>query len=186
LQTLGFGFEESAGILVIFVIGGTLTVSSALPRIVALLADTGSFALLGQDSAAIGHAIDEGLRFVTPLAGTVRIVRRDTSLGSYRLTAGCRLVILTCNMARDAKLFPEPNRFNVSRTQGARAERLWYGTGPHQCAGFHLAQAQLSAALGALSGNGANLRIVKRRAAFDSLLPAYRQLLVRAEERHRQ
>ncbi len=183
LHTLGFTFEQAVGLLLIFVIAGTLTISAALPRIVALLVDNGLFARLAQDPAGIPSAIDEGLRFITPLPGTVRIVRRDVVVRGHRLAAGSRLVILTCNLARDAKLFPDPDRFDIARIHDPRARRLWYGAGPHYCAGFNLAQLELKAVLGATAGLGPDLRIVKRRAAVGALLPAYDQLVVQTVER---
>lgn len=180
IQTLGFTFEQAISLLVIFVMAGTLTVSAALPRLVALLVDTGSFKRLAEDPACISQAIDEGLRFVTPLPGTIRIVRRDATVQGHKLSAGSRLVILTCNLARDAKLFPDPDRFDIARVHDRRARRLWYGAGPHRCAGLHLAQRELHEALRAMTGAARDIRIVKRRAALGALLPAYAQLVVRA------
>ena len=180
LQTLGFTFDEAVGLLLIYIIGGTLTISAALPRIIALLVDSGAFAQLRKDPTGIPRAIDEGLRFITPLPGTVRIVQRDTIVQGHRLTAGTRLVILTHNLARDEKLFPDPDRFDITRMHNPRAARLWYGAGPHRCAGFNLAQRELKAALSAMVGVGREFRVVKRRASIGALIPAYARLVIQA------
>lgn len=180
LQSAGYTFEQAKGLLLIHVIGGTLTVSAALPRIVALLMDNGLFTGLAADPAAMPRAIDEGLRFVTPLPGTVRIAQRDTVVRGYQLQAGSRLIILTCNVARDANLFPDPDRFDIAREQNARAGRPWYGYGPHRCAGFNLAQGELKAILMAMVSAGPDFRIVRRRPAVGALLPAYESLFVQS------
>ena len=160
-----------------------MTISAALPRIVALLVDSGQFIHLKKNPECIPQAIDEGLRFVTPLPGTVRIVQRDSVVRGHRLSAGSRLILLTCNMARDPKLYPNPDRFDISRSHNPHAGRLWYGAGPHRCAGFNLAQRELKAVLGTMVGVAGDLRIVQRRAAVGNLLPAYARLVVQASNR---
>ena len=180
LHALGHSFEEAIGLLVFFVMAGTLTVSAALPRIVALLVDSGVFRQLTEDPAGIPRAIDEGLRLVTPLPATIRVVRRDAMVQGHRLSAGSRLLILTCNLARDVKLFPDPDRFDISRVHDPRARRPWYGAGPHRCIGLNLAQRDLQAILEAMTGATEELRIAKRRASIGALLPAYSQLVVQA------
>ncbi len=183
MQTLGFTFEQAISLLVMFVMAGTLTTGAALPRIVALLADSGSFGQLAANPALIPQATDEGLRYVTPLPGTVRVVKHDTEVQGHKLAADSRLVILTCNLARDAKLFTDPDRFDITRSHNPRAKRSWYGAGPHRCAGLNLAQRQLHAALSAMISAVPNVRIVKRRVAFGALLPAYAHLVVQAVDR---
>ena len=130
----------------------------------------------------MSQTVDEGLRYVTPLPGTVRIVRRDADVQGHKLAAGSRLVILTCNLSRDAKLFPDPDRFDIARSHDPRARRPWYGAGPHRCPGLNLAQRQLQAVLSAIVGAVSDLRIVKRRASFGALLPAYERLIVQAAD----
>jgi cytochrome P450 len=150
---------------------------------VALLVDSGLFSGLARDPAGIARAIDEGLRFITPLPGTVRIVRRAAVIGGYDLAVGSRIVILTCNLARDPQLFPDPDRFDVARVHDPRARHLWFGAGPHYCAGFSLAERGLKAVLEAMVAEKRELLIVKRRVAFGALLPCYSQLVVRLADR---
>jgi len=183
LQTLGLTWEQALGVVLIFVIGGTLTITAALPRIVALLVDSGLFTRLIEDPTGIARAIDEGLRYTAPLPGTVRIVRRAAIVGGYRLAAGSRIVILTRNLARDPQLFPDPDRFDIGRVQNPRARHLWFGAGPHFCPGFSLAERELEAVLEAIVTEKRDLRIVKRRVAIGALLPSYSQLVVRFSDR---
>lgn len=183
LQTLGYTFEQAKGLMVIFVIASTLSISAALPRIVALLIDSEQFVHLAKDPECIPQAIDEGLRFVAPLPGTVRLVQRDSVVRGHKLTAGSRLILLTSNMARDPKLYPDPDRFDVTRSHNRQAGRLWYGAGPHRCAGFNLAQRELKSILGTMASVKGEFRIVHRRAAVGALIPAYARLIVQSSNR---
>jgi cytochrome P450 len=129
----------------------------------------------------IPQAIAEGLRFITPLPATIRIATRDGRVGGRRIRAGERVVILTCNTARDAKLFPDPDRFDISRVHDPRARHLWYGAGPHFCFGFALAQRELHAVLETLALAPGMLRIVGRQASRGVLVPAFAHLHIRLD-----
>jgi cytochrome P450 len=186
LQSLGLDFEEALGVLLIFVIGGTLTTSAALPRLLALFLDHGVFEQAIEDQSVVPRFVDEGLRLTAPLPGTVRIATRDVSLGERRISAGSRLVILTCNMARDPNLYDKPDRFDHRRIHAAGSGRLWFGAGQHRCAGFHLAQCELTTVLTHIAALQRAIRIESRRVSFASLLPAYSQLRISAGRRQYQ
>jgi cytochrome P450 len=130
---------------------------------------------------AISRAIAEGLRYVAPVPATVRIAARDSSVKGYEVAAGERLVILTCNLARDAGFFPDPDRFDASRVHDPRARNLWYGAGPHFCLGFAVAQRELHLTLDALLAEPGELRIVRRRVGVRRLLAGYSSLQIRLD-----
>lgn len=182
LQSQGLSYAQARGLILLFVMAGTLTVRGGLPRIAALLLDHGLLPQLAQAPQAVTRAIEEGLRFTTPLPGTVRIVRQDTSLQGHTLKAGWRLVLLTGNMARDANVYSDPDRFDINRQIERRAGRPWFGAGPHHCAGLHLAQRELESVIGALAACAPDLYVVRRRASFGALLPGYATLMVRRRE----
>ncbi|MFI5243177.1 MAG: cytochrome P450 [Gemmatimonadales bacterium] len=87
LRERGLSFAEAQGVLLVLFVGGTLTTAAALPRIVALLVDSGQMAQVQADPQRIPPAIAEGLRFVTPLPATIRIASRDATVGSRRIRA---------------------------------------------------------------------------------------------------
>ena len=151
----------------------------SLPRIVALLVDSGQLAGLRGRPEAISRALAEGLRYVAPVPATVRIAARDTSVLGHDIGAGVRLVILTCNLTRDATLFPHPDQFDASRVHDPRARNLWYGAGPHFCLGFAVAQREMFLALEALVAEPGELRIVRRRVGMRRLLAGYSTLELR-------
>ncbi len=181
LRDLGLSFEEAKGVLSVVFLAGTLTTASALPRIVALLADSGQLARLARNPEGIPAAIAEGLRFTTPVPATMRIAQREMELHGHRIDAGMRVVILTCNLARDARLFPDPDRFDSARSSDPRARHLWFGAGPHFCLGFVVAQQQLRQVLETLVAPRRTLRVVRRKVAHGVIVPAYSRLEVRRD-----
>ena len=181
LRTAGLSFDEARGVLLMIFLGGTLTTASALPRLVGLLVDSGQMAELRRDPSRVSRAVDEGLRFFTPVPATTRIAHSDTQIGVRSVRAGTRLLVLTGNVARDPRLFADPDRFDIRRTHDPRAKHLWYGAGPHFCFGFPLAQRELQLVLEMLVGLPAPIRIVHRRPAWGAVIPAYASLRVTTE-----
>jgi len=181
LREMGLNKEEARGVLSIFFVAGTLTVAVALPRVVALLVDSGAMQELRSDPALVGRAVDECLRFAAPVPATVRIAMTDTEVRGHRFRRGSRVVLLTANMARDPSVFAQPNRLDIHRAFDARGRYMWYGAGPHFCLGFPLAQREMHMVVGALARLPQRLRIVRRRAATGVLLPAWARLELRLE-----
>ena len=179
LRTLGVSFEETRGVVSIFFIAGTLTTALSLPRIVALLIDSGQIDRLRENPEGVPRAIEEGLRYVTPVPATVRIADREVMLRGRRVRAGTRVVILTTNLTRDPAIFPDPFCFDIDRVQDPRGRHLSYGAGPHFCFGFALAQRELQRVLETLVALRGRLVIVRRRPAFGALLPRYDRLAIR-------
>lgn len=179
LRTLGCTEDEVRGLLSIFFVAGALTLGVALPRVVALLADSGQLALVARDTRLVSRAVDEGLRYSCPVPLTLRLAARATRLEGVTVRAGERVIVLTANLARDPRLFPDPHRFDVTRVHDPQARYLWYGAGPHFCLGFTLAQRTLHEAVARLAALDGGLQVVARTPARGVLLPAWRRLVVR-------
>ncbi|MEP6620579.1 MAG: cytochrome P450 [bacterium] len=179
VRDLGFTFEEAKGVISIIFLAGTLTTTAALPRIVALLADSNSLGRLKRDKGTIATALAEGLRYTAPVLATMRIAHRTVELRAHRIREGERIVILTYNLARDPRLFTKPDRFDAFRVHDARARNLWFGAGAHFCLGFAVAQLQLRMVMDALLAADGDLEIVRRRVSRNVIVPAYAQLDLR-------
>jgi cytochrome P450 family 142 subfamily A polypeptide 1 len=97
-------------------------------------------AALAADPALLPTAVEEMLRWVTPIKNMARTTTRDVELRGQRLAAGQKLVLLYPSANRDEDVFPEPMRFDVTRTPN---DHLAFGYGAHFCLGASLARLEL-------------------------------------------
>ena len=97
-------------------------------------------AALAAEPALIPNAVEEMLRWVTPIKNMARTATRDVALRGQRIEAGQKLVLLYPSANRDEDVFPEPMRFDIRRTPN---EHLAFGYGAHFCLGASLARLEL-------------------------------------------
>lgn len=176
-RDLGLDVESTRGVVGMLFLVGTQTVAAALPRLVALLHDTGRLEAVRADRTLVDHAIDEGLRAMPPSPVMLRSVAAPSTLAGVRLRAGERLVLLTHALVRDPAYVDGDPGLDLTRRHPAPLRHLWFGAGPHACLGFALARAELRALLGAVL-DVEGVRPVARRAAHRVLLPSYASLVV--------
>jgi cytochrome P450 len=94
-----------------------------------------------------GPAIDELLRFDSPVQARVRVARGDAVLGGRTVRDGDRVLVLLGAANRDPAHFPEPDRLWLARPAN---RHLAFGAGIHFCLGAALARLEASVALEAL------------------------------------
>ena len=82
-------------------------------------------------------AIDEVVRFVTPVNHMVRTAARDYELRGQRIREGDRLVLFYASANRDEEVFEAPNELRLDRYPNPH---LGFGIGEHFCVGAHLAR----------------------------------------------
>lgn len=92
-------------------------------------------------------AIEECLRFDSPVQIRVRLLREDVTIDAHRLRAGDRVWILLGAANRDPERFPEPDRLLPERADN---RHLAFGYGTHFCVGAALARLEGAVAIGAL------------------------------------
>ncbi|MEV3993555.1 cytochrome P450 [Streptomyces sp. NPDC049837] len=170
LRALGLDEAEARGAVGLFLLTGTETLVSFVPRLVALAHDTGR----GPDEIT-DALVEEALRVTSPTPVMLRSAARAGRIGGVRVEAGERVVIATLLCTGAYGPF-SPDR-DPSETAGLR--RLWFGAGPHFCLGMPLAMAEIRAVVGTLRGFP-ELVIASRRPARGVLIPAYARLSLRA------
>ena len=113
------------------------------------------------DKTLLPHAAQEIVRWVSPVIHMRRTATREVVLGGKTIRKGDKVVVWYGSGNRDAEAFPEPDRFDVSRTRtpGA-AKHVGFGTGEHVCLGQRLAELQLSVAFEELLTRLPNIRPV--------------------------
>lgn len=106
-------------------------------------------ALLMEDfEGRIGRAVEEMIRWATPVMTFRRTATRDTTLAGQPIAAGDKVVMFYAAANRDEAAFPEPRRFDIARHPN---EHVGFGGGgPHFCMGASLARRQLRAMFGEL------------------------------------
>jgi cytochrome P450 len=96
------------------------------------------------DPDLIPSAINEILRYHSPIQRYTRVANDDIELGSVTVPAHSRVVVLIGAGNRDERRFDDPDRFDVTRNP---IDHLAFGRGLHHCAGAGLARLELSALL---------------------------------------
>jgi cytochrome P450 family 142 subfamily A polypeptide 1 len=92
------------------------------------------------DPSQIPRAVEEMLRWVSPIKNMARTVVEDTVVGGQQLAAGDKLLLLYPSANRDAAVFDDPFRFDIARTPN---DHVAFGIGTHFCLGNNLARLEL-------------------------------------------
>jgi cytochrome P450 len=90
-------------------------------------------------------AIEEMLRWVSPVVYMRRTARKDTFVGDTAVAAGDKVVMYYGAANRDPSAFADPERFDVGRRPNPHV--AFGGGGPHFCLGAHLARLEIDALL---------------------------------------
>jgi cytochrome P450 len=90
-------------------------------------------------------AVEEMLRYTSPVADFQRTVTENTMVRGVPLHAGDRVVLFYGSANRDEDVFDEPDRFDVGRTPNPHL--AFGGGGPHLCLGLHVARIETAAML---------------------------------------
>ena len=108
------------------------------------------------DRSLVPQAIEEGLRYESPVLLTTRVTTRDTELGNVEIPAGSSVTPMLASANRDPDVYAHAEVFDIHRESN---RHLSFGLGPHLCLGLHLARMETSVALNALLDRLPNLRL---------------------------
>jgi cytochrome P450 len=116
--------------------------------ILALLTHPEQLSRLRAEPGLMRSALDEVLRFTDPNPFAIRrFPLEDIRIGEYTIPAGDTVLLCLATAHRDPDRFPDPDRFDVTRTDNAH---LAFGHGLHHCLGRALAQLEAEVAVGTL------------------------------------
>ncbi len=115
--------------------------------VLALLRNPGERKRLQDDPGLIESAVEEFLRYESPVQGTDRVAVEDCEIDGQLVRRGQFVVILIGAANRDPARFPEPDRLDLGRPDN---RHLAFGHGVHFCLGAHLARLEAQIAVGAL------------------------------------
>jgi cytochrome P450 family 142 subfamily A polypeptide 1 len=97
-------------------------------------------ARLASDPDLMAGAVEEMLRWVSPIKNMARTATRDVELEGSRISAGQELILLYPSANRDAAVFEDPDTFDITRSPNPH---MAFGFGAHFCLGNQLARLEL-------------------------------------------
>lgn len=135
--------ETNGYYIIIATAGHDTTSSSVAGGLLALIEHPGEMERLRADTERyMPSAVNEVVRWVTPVRHFMRTATADCSVGGTDIAEGESCILWYPSANRDAAVFDHPFKFRVDRP-GAR--HLAFGFGAHACLGQHLARMEMSA-----------------------------------------
>jgi cytochrome P450 len=127
----------------LLVIAGNETTRHAISQtMLALIENPDQLALLQQQPELLPAAVEEFLRWASPVYHFRRTATRDVELGGQKINEGDKVVMWFGSGNRDEDVFADPHRFDVTR--GNAMEHVTFGKGsPHLCLGNMLARMEI-------------------------------------------
>ena len=122
--------------------GHDTTSSSASGGLLQLIRNPDLLARLRADPALIPAAVEEMIRWVTPVKHFMRTCVADTEIGGKTIKAGDGVALFYWSGNRDEAVFDDPFSFRIDRASNPQTA---FGNGVHQCLGLHLARMEIRA-----------------------------------------
>jgi cytochrome P450 len=96
------------------------------------------------DRSLVPRAIEEALRFETPLLNITRLATKDVVLSDVAVPAGSTIMLMLASANREVSRYPNPDDFEILRPDPQ--PHISFGHGPHVCLGMHLAKLEMRVA----------------------------------------
>ena len=165
-------FNELIQMLLLLLVAGNETTTNLIGNaMLEFIAHPDQFARVEADHALIPSAIEEVLRFNSPVQGTMRRAARDLEFSGRQVKQGEGMIVFIGAANRDPAQFPDPGTFDVARTPN---KHLAFGMGIHFCLGAPLARLEAKIALEELLKRATNFR-----RSTDGLLPRVPMFILR-------
>jgi cholest-4-en-3-one 26-monooxygenase len=132
--------EFDAFFLLLAVAGNETTRNLISGGMLALIENPEQRKRLIDDPSLIPSAVEEMLRWVTPVMYFRRTAMKDTEIRGQKIKEGDKVVMYYSSANRDEDVFPSGDTFDVGRTPN---EHLAFGTGQHFCLGANLARLEI-------------------------------------------
>lgn len=160
-QAPGCPYDDQAKLINetgLFISGGAETTRTVIGRGLRVFCDhQDQWEAVAADPSLVPSAVEELIRWVTPLNNFFRTAVDDTTIGDQAIAAGDRIILLYPSANRDEDVFDDPFRFDVRRSPNPHVA---FGFGPHVCIGAPLARLELRILFEELTKRFTNLRVV--------------------------
>ncbi len=122
--------------------GGAETTRTVIARGLATLAEhPDQWEAMASDPELVPGAVEELIRWVTPLNNFFRVAVADTTIDGHAIRAGDRVMLAYPSANRDERVFTDPDRFDIRRSPNPHVA---FGFGTHFCLGASLARYELN------------------------------------------
>jgi len=143
-----FSLDEMISMLVLILVAGNETTTTLIGNaVLELLAHPGELKRLREDAALLPTAIEEVLRFSSPVQFDPRRATRDLEFGGHRIREDDFVLCWLASANRDEAVFERADVFDIGRPKGPH---LALGHGVHFCLGANLARLEARVALATL------------------------------------
>jgi cytochrome P450 len=137
--------DEMLAMLVLLLVAGNETTTTLIGNaVLALLEHPDELKRLREAPALVPSAVDEVLRFESPVQFDPRRASRDTEIGGVAIAESTLLLNWLGSANRDERVFERPDVFDIAREKNPH---LAFGFGAHHCLGHNLARLEASVAL---------------------------------------
>lgn len=137
------GPVETASYYIIVATAGHDTTSSSIAGgMKALIENPDQLRKLKDNPELLNNAVDEIIRWVTPVQHFMRTATEDYTLRGRRIEKGQSVQLLYISGNRDEDIWPDPFKFDISRENN---RHVAFGYGAHVCLGQHLAKMEIRA-----------------------------------------
>jgi cytochrome P450 len=133
-------FDAASYYVIIATAGHDTTSSSISGGLEALLQHPDQLQRLRDDPSLAPNAVEEMIRWVTPVKEFMRTATEDRTVGGQTIPAGDSVYLAYLSANRDEDVFDDPFRFDVGRPDN---KQVAFGYGVHFCLGAHLARLEL-------------------------------------------
>ncbi|HEY1973912.1 MAG TPA: cytochrome P450 [Pseudonocardia sp.] len=147
-------------ILQVLITGGEETTSGGIGGGLMLLCNhPEQFELLRRDRSLLPNAVEEILRYISPVQAMFRNTSAPTTIAGVEIPADSKVRLVYGAANRDPALFPDPDRFDITRDLRELRGHIAFGGGIHACLGASMARRMLSIALDTVLDRLPGLRV---------------------------
>jgi cytochrome P450 len=142
--------ELISQVLLLYIAGHETTVNLIAGGTLALLRNPDQLALLRESPALISNAIEELLRYDSPVQASRRITLEPVTIGGVAVPAGA-FILASLGSANRDELFWGPDAGELRLDRENARQHVSFGAGPHHCLGASLARMEAATAIGGLA-----------------------------------
>lgn len=182
IATADIGESERMSYYVLIATAGHDTTSYSIAGgMLGLLENPDQLELLRAEPELVPQAVEEMLRWATPVRHFMRTAKSDTEIDGVAIRRGDAVMLSYLSANRDETVFDQPDRFDITRTPN---RQLSFGLGPHSCLGLNLARMEMRLLLAEMVQRLDHLELAGEPAYAQSLIVGgVKRLPIRYTER---